>query len=251
MMSRRKVLFRFNETRSILEGEHLVLNEYHQANTSTKARLDAIRNLLPMVQENNGILSVRCNFTQLSQKLGMSKGQIYKQLIAFYHQQKTDKITRPSIESQKMPAIRPSEVLDKKISPDQPLDKGDAFETTSAVKGLQHLRLDGEELSTVQKGGNESYSGYDHNSEYQPLTSDDSSGDSNSEVDGLFNMTSASTLLHRSLILGHKNAKKETVESKQDEKGVSSNVFSAEDDELLSSGSLRDSLLADELLKHI
>ena len=86
MMSRKKILFRFDEARSVLEDRHLVLNDYNPGETLIKSKVEALRNLVPLIQEKDGKLNVQYNFTELAEKLGLSKGEIYRHLLRKHKQ---------------------------------------------------------------------------------------------------------------------------------------------------------------------
>jgi len=252
MMSRKKILFRFDEARSVLEDRHLVLNDYNPGETLIKSKVEALRNLVPLIQEKDGKLNVQYNFTELAEKLGLSKGEIYRQIIIFYHQQEALR----EIKSTPFTKAQTNHIIEASEAPSkiEPLNVSRLDDNTSDVKSatkeLEYLKLEDGDLSTAKEKSSKSYTSGGNESEHQLLTSDDSSLESNSEADNLFNIASASTLLHRSLILGHKKQKRH-VSTSADDKEETSVAPNNEDDDLLSSGSLRDSVLADELLKHI
>ncbi|QPG75662.1 hypothetical protein FOA43_003020 [Brettanomyces nanus] len=178
------VLIRFKESRKELTEKGVILEEDKDKDETiwTTDKVEEIRQVLAEVEDKEGELKVRFDFTELCERLNIDKTSIYRKLVELYHDRRTIKEENQAAEEDVVVVADPRPLIKPKMQ-------------QSFLQRLQGLKLGSS--SSVTK---------------IPIVGEEDTD--SSEVDdsstSVINIASASMYLHRSQLLGKAGSKRTT-----------------------------------------
>ncbi|VEU19675.1 DEKNAAC100282 [Brettanomyces naardenensis] len=250
-----KVLFRFDGPRDVIVSRGFdITSSKNDESIWTAEKIKVLQGLISKVEQKEGKFQVNYDFTKLSKSLDISKPLIYMKIVELYHQE------NESAKNGKMPR---SEDRDSNIA----TPKADGQRTSSVISNASNTPISNKStlrrsllrnLEQLKLGDRSSSSsmprdtadlllrGTNFGNDNSHSDSDNDSGNDGSS-DSVINMASASLYLHRSQLLGKKRENRPSFGGRPSPKDQNE----SDEDYLLASGSLHDSMLEEELLKRI